>query len=161
MRRSDATKLHSRGRPPVDVRRDIVRDLMEAAEAALARKSAGEITIREIAEAAGADDAMIHYYFGGKDGLMISLIRDVMKNAPHRKSEQITRSCIEEKSVKPLVISLVKHYYSRPNLLRLIVVEFSSESSRIRSLYKDDTYADKTLVLIREIIGALRDAGIV
>jgi AcrR family transcriptional regulator len=160
MNGSNATKLPSRGRPFEAVRRDIVQDLMEAAEAALARKSAKEITIREIAAGAGADDAMIRYYFGGKDGLLISLIRDKMKNAPYKKYDEIIHDCISSESIHPLVNSLATHFYSRPNLIRMMIIEVSEEDSNIRSLYMDDRYSNETLSLITKSLAAMVDAGI-
>ena len=74
---------------------------MRAAEAALATKTAKETKIREIAAAAGTHEAMIHYYFGGKDGLMVALFQDVMKDAPHTRYKVIAQACIEQKSSKP------------------------------------------------------------
>lgn len=160
MRKSGAPKLHSLGRPPAQVRRDVVQHLMEAAEGALARKNTQEITIREIAAQAGADDAMIHYYFGGKDGLMLSLIRDVMKDAPHKRADAIIQDCTRLGSIKPLISAIAAHFYSRPNLSRMIIVEASSKESHIRSLYADAHYSNQTLKFIRKSIKRLSEAGI-
>jgi AcrR family transcriptional regulator len=137
-----------------------VQDLMEAAEAMLATKSAREITIREIAQKAGTDDAMIHYYFGGKDQLMISLIREVSKTSPHNKSKEIIQECILHRSIQPLVSAITSHQYSRPNLIRMIIVEISSKDSGIRSLYEEEIYSDPTLMFIRDAIENLSACGI-
>jgi AcrR family transcriptional regulator len=132
---------------------------MDAAEAALARKSAKEITLREIAAIAGADDTMIRYYFGGKDGLLISLIRDTMKSAPYRQGKEIIRDCIQKNSIHPLVDALAAHFYSRPNLIRLLIVEVSEEDSNIRSLYKNDKYSYETVSCIKKTISAMVEVG--
>lgn len=160
MSKSGAPKSHSRGRPPTRIRRDIVQDLMEAAEAVLATKSAREITIREIAQKAGADEAMIHYYFGGKDQLMISLIREVSKSSPHKRSKDIIQECILQRSISPLIRAMASHQYSRPNLIRMIIVEISSKESGVRSLYEEEIYSDPTLMFIKESIENMADSGI-
>jgi AcrR family transcriptional regulator len=160
MNGSDATKLHSRGRPSDAVRRDIVQDLMDAAEVALARKSAKELTLREIAAIAGTDDTMIRYYFGGKDGLLMSLIRDTMKSAPYRKSNEIILDCIQRKTVHPLVSTLASHFYSRPNLIKMMILEISQEDSNIRSLYINEKYSYETVSFIRNAISAMVENGI-
>jgi AcrR family transcriptional regulator len=133
---------------------------MDAAEAALERKSAKEITLREIAAIAGADDTMIRYYFGGKDGLLISLIRDTMKNAPYKQGNEIIRDCIERKSIHPLVNALAKHFYSRPNLIKMMIVEMSEEGSNIRSLYINDKYSYRTVSCIKNSLSSMVEAGI-
>ncbi len=56
-----------RGRPAADQHRDVVRDLISAAERAMEHRTPEEVTLREIADAAGTTEAMIQYYFGNKE----------------------------------------------------------------------------------------------
>jgi len=48
--------------------------LLDAASRLFARHGAGEVSLRRIAEEAGCTPAMVHYYFGGRDGLYDALL---------------------------------------------------------------------------------------
>jgi AcrR family transcriptional regulator len=39
--------------------------------------------VRDISIPAGTNEAMIHYYFGSKEGLLVSILQDVMRLFPH------------------------------------------------------------------------------
>lgn len=49
--------------------KDTKSKLLEAAEELFARKGLTGVSIRELAQAAGANSALISYHFGGKEGL--------------------------------------------------------------------------------------------
>lgn len=155
----DVARSPGRGRPPMDVQRHVIQDLMDAAEAALASKTAKETTIREIAAAAGTNEAMIHYYFGGKDGLMMALFMDFMRNHPNTRAEKIADTCISQRTIKPLVEQLAKFYNSRPNLSRMTMSEMIVGSSKIKALY-NEKYSHDTPVAIEFVIKSMVNAGI-
>lgn len=48
--------------------------LAEAAQAVLGEKGYDAATVREIATAAGVPQGLIHYYYGGKDGLLAEVL---------------------------------------------------------------------------------------
>jgi AcrR family transcriptional regulator len=62
---------------------------MDATEHAPATKTAKEITVREISMAAGTNEAMIHYYFGSKEGLIVAMFQDTMRLPPHNCDDGI------------------------------------------------------------------------
>jgi AcrR family transcriptional regulator len=75
--RSRPVSLRGRspGRPARHHRRaDVRAALLAAARARFTRRAFGEVGIREIAAAAGATPAMIHYYFGDKQGLYVAML---------------------------------------------------------------------------------------
>ena len=53
--------------------------LLEAAREEFLRNDYDRVTIRRIAEAAGSNSAMIHYYFGSKEGLYKAMVADVVE----------------------------------------------------------------------------------
>jgi AcrR family transcriptional regulator len=53
----------------------IRRQILDAAVALIAEIGWGEITTRKVAERAGVNNALIHYYFGSKDALLREAIR--------------------------------------------------------------------------------------
>ncbi len=64
-----------RGRRPEG---DARRALIEAAQAILAARPAGKLTVREVASRAGCDVALVNYYFGSKDGLLAAALEDAL-----------------------------------------------------------------------------------
>jgi len=64
-----------RGRRPEG---DARRALIEAAQAILAARPAGKLTVREVAGRAGCDVALVNYYFGSKDGLLVAALEDAL-----------------------------------------------------------------------------------
>jgi AcrR family transcriptional regulator len=131
---------------------------MVAAEAVLANKTAKEITLHDVASAAGVDETMIHYYFGGKDGLMIALLEEVMRNAPYRHRDSITQDCIIHKSIEPLVQELADYYYPKISLVRM-AVEMASSSPKFRTAYMN-RYFDVSPKFVTDVVKSMADAGI-
>jgi AcrR family transcriptional regulator len=148
-----------RGRPPTERQRHVVQDLIEATERALAQKTAKEITIREISTAAGTSEAMVRYYFGNKDGLLLAVIHELMDASPHRREQDILTACVDSKSIKPLVDALCKFHYARPNLVKMIVVELLSAPSKVKDEYMR-RYGNSINTLVQFVIQGMQKAGV-
>jgi AcrR family transcriptional regulator len=148
-----------RGRPPKTIKRQVVQKVMAAAEAALKNKTASEIKIRDIAAEAGVNATVVNYYFGGKDGLMIAILHELMRNAPHGMYETISTECIEARSIKPLVEAFARFYYAQPGLIRMIMNEMMSVTSEIRSAYRA-RYVDSTPEFVERLIESMINLGI-
>jgi AcrR family transcriptional regulator len=131
------TRTRGRGRPSANLQRHVFDDLIRATEDALDQKNAHEISVREISNAAGTNEAMIRYYFGGKEGLLLELIKEFMETSPHNDCEAVTKACIEARSVQPLVGRLCAFHFSNPNMVKMISVELYSSSSKLRKLFLD------------------------
>ncbi len=58
-----------RRRPKLERREETVAKILDAAEALFAGYGEHGVTIKDAAKAAGVDTALIHYYFGNKNGL--------------------------------------------------------------------------------------------
>jgi len=132
---------------------------MRAAETALESKTVKETTTREIAAAAGTNEAMISYYFGGKEGLMVALFHEMNKNNPNKRTEKITKSCICERSIHPLIEELANFYNTRPNLIKMTIAEIVAGSSKIKSMYYAK-YANDTPDFIEFVLNSMIDANI-
>ena len=61
------------GRPTSSEGRDVRTRLLAAARELFARRGFDAVSTRELARAAGATPAMVHYYFGDKHGLFRAL----------------------------------------------------------------------------------------
>lgn len=71
----DPAPSSRRGRRPEG---DARRALIEAAQAILAARPAGKLTVREVASRAGCDVALVNYYFGSKEGLLSAALEDAL-----------------------------------------------------------------------------------
>lgn len=63
-----------RGRPAAAVTEDPRGALLDAAEERFAEFGYAVTSLREVAEAAGVNAAMVHYYFGNKSGLLSAVL---------------------------------------------------------------------------------------
>jgi AcrR family transcriptional regulator len=157
--KSAGARSRNRGRPPVQIQRHVIQDLMAAAETTLAHKTAKEATVREIATEAGTNEAMIGYYFGSKDGLLVALFQDVMNKAPSTRAEKIITACIDQESIRPLVEQMYNYCFSRKSLIRMISLEMLANTSPIRDIYLDK-YSGFTESFISHVIDEMIDKGV-
>jgi AcrR family transcriptional regulator len=156
---TSAHKSFGRGRPLKTAKRQVIKTVMAATEAALLYKTVRELKIRDVATEAGVDATIVNYYFGGKDGLMEAMFHEIMREAPYRQYESISQKCVEEKSIRPLIEELAKFYYSRPALIKMTLFEISSSSSKVHSAYNRKYFAS-TPKFVKRILDDLSKAEI-
>jgi AcrR family transcriptional regulator len=65
-----------RGRPAAAPERDLRADLLGAARELFLRYGYRAVSARQVAAQAGANPAMVHYYFGSKQGLYTAMLRE-------------------------------------------------------------------------------------
>jgi len=134
---SDAGKAKSiRGRPRSDARRHVCSALLDAAEAGLRVKGHSQLTSREIASLAHTNQAMIRYYFNGKEGLFCALIEKALESV----IDDLTRleqdlDTLPERPTKALILLLTRHYFSSAPLFKVLMDELRNENSAIRKRY--------------------------
>lgn len=150
-----------RGRPRSATKRQVIDKLLEAAELFLRDHSHVDLTERKIAEAAGVDDAMINYYFGGKDGLLFNVL--VHQNNEIEKklraldtidpgSPSVTRNIFE---------ILIDAYYDKPWITKYAASEFTRNGSAFYELFvKKYGTQGIMLVYLRRLINQLMERGI-
>jgi AcrR family transcriptional regulator len=90
--------------------------IIAAAVRVLAREGIAETTTRKIATEADVNQAMISYYFGGKDGLLYAVLQDMM-----RRTEEIARVSLPsggsfEESLADAVEAFWGHVEQMPEL---------------------------------------------
>jgi TetR/AcrR family transcriptional regulator len=69
------------GRPSERSRREVRARLGAAARELFARHGFEAVSLRQVAEASGVTPAMVHYYFGGKQGLWLAVLEDYLEEA--------------------------------------------------------------------------------
>lgn len=124
-----------RGRPRGAARLRVTEQLLQASERLLHECSHLELTERRIAAEAGVDEAMIRYYFGGKDGLLLDLTL--------RRCDEIEEQIAaldgyggETPAVTQRIVqALIEAYHSKPWIMRIMVSETTRRDSLIRSRF--------------------------
>ncbi len=78
MSAKDTEKKTSPGRPDAASSTDVRSGILETAEDFFATKGYAATSVREIAERAGVNPAMIHYYFGNKESLLKAVLEKAL-----------------------------------------------------------------------------------
>ena len=80
------------GRPDAARAGEARQALLLAARELMTEKGLPAVTVREIAERAGVQAALVNYHFGGKEGLLRSVVDSVMTEMAQRIQEVTTAS---------------------------------------------------------------------
>lgn len=155
------TSKRTRGRPRSDTKGQVIEKLLEATELFLRDNSHFDLTERKIASVAGVNDAMINYYFGGKDKLLFEIITHQM-NELERKLRVLDTIKLESKSItRDIFKILINTYYDKPWIAKFAVSEFGRRGSAINALYVKKYGAQGSgLVYFRRVISRLIEVGI-
>ena len=114
------TQRASRGRPDSTSSRDVEALILRVAEARFATTGYAATSVREIADEAGVNPAMIHYYFGSKESLLKSVLEKAL--LPLATSIEAMQNA---KSVAPgdILRMLMRTIASHPHLPYLVMRE--------------------------------------
>ncbi len=95
--------------------------LLLAARELMTEKGLPAVTVREIAERAGVQPALVNYHFGGKDGLLRSVLASVSEEMAQRIQEVTTGLGSIEERVHELLHGVVEALTANPYAPRLMV----------------------------------------
>lgn len=147
-----------RGRPsPQQDSTDVAASLLEAARGLFAERGFNEVSTREIARAAGVNPAMIHYYFGDKEGLYKAMLERVFE----RLFSELGKLATVPQPANPIadLLSLYAATLSRdPWIPRLMIREVLSEGAPFREEFIE-RFAGPASKLIPGLIGGEKKAG--
>src|SRR5262245_44279741 len=107
-----------RGRRPEG---DARRALIQAAQAILAARPAGKLTVREVATRAGCDVALVNYYFGSKEGLLAAALEDALAELRQVLETYTRREGTFEDQVRRMVREPILDLGERRHLPRMII----------------------------------------
>jgi len=118
----------SRGRPADPGKQQLQKEkLLAAAQALLATKPYREVTIRDIADYAGLNSAMVRYYFKNKEGLFLALL-DRMSKQHFLDMKQIST---QHEPIKKFIHFMLKMLTQNNSMARLIHDEFANDNSKL------------------------------
>jgi AcrR family transcriptional regulator len=151
---------HPRGRPRFQARSDVPANLLDALRGLLQRKSPDEITLREIAEHAGTSQEMVRYYFGGKNQLMMAMMRQSIGRMEARLTA-MDRSIAQHDGdpTRIILTALLDLFLSEQESTRVSIAEFGKAKSAVR----DEFLSRHTSLIIDRVhraVCALAAAGL-
>lgn len=122
-----------RGRPPEESSAPDVRQaLLDASRRLFVRRGFHEVGTREIASAAGVNPAMIHYYFGDKEGLYRAMLEGALSRLIGRVGEVVGAGDEHGDSIPTLLRLYVATLADDPWIPRLIIREVLSDGAPFR-----------------------------
>lgn len=127
----------ARGRPQDPAKQQLSKQaLRQAARDLLQQKPYRSISIRELAQQAGMQSAMVSYYFGSKEGLFISLLEE---SGEHRQKvfQRVAAEILQQpnQALALLVNNMIDLITSEPWLVRLLQDEILTQQSELRSAF--------------------------
>lgn len=145
-----------RGRPvnPTD-QQDRKTRLMDAAYTLLQEKSYRSITIREIAEQAGMQSAMISYYFGDKQSLFIGLL----EKQAEQQFIQFQKIFEDVNPIKAFIPMSIQYFANNGAITRLITDEILFQSSPLSDRFID-LFPKRMATILPDLIKKQQQQGL-
>ncbi|MEW5926661.1 MAG: TetR family transcriptional regulator [Gemmatimonadota bacterium] len=97
--------------------------ILDAAEELFAKQGFAATTTKQIGSAAGVNPALIHYYFGTKEGLYRALLRRLFESIMARGAEQLATSPAPDAAVRALIGIQSETMVEHPSFPRLLARE--------------------------------------
>jgi len=105
------------------------RRILAAAEDEFARKGFGGARLREVAQAAGVHHALLHHYFGDKEGLFRAVVEGAFSRLSSRAFELLASTDDIHQLLVHYVDTVVDFHAHSPNLFRLLYFASLDEGS--------------------------------
>lgn len=131
--------------------------LMEVAVRLFAERGLGGVSTRDLAKEAGVNISLISYYFGGKEGLYKTAIREFGEKAAAEleslmgryKTEELTRESYIE-LMRGILVAIIKFKTARPHMVTLMMREVVEGLPHTRDVYENlfNTVAHRILNLM-------------
>lgn len=94
--------------------------LLNAAGALMAERSTVDISLSDIAKHSGLNSALVKYYFGTKQGMMLALVEDVLGRSLERLNELVDMDMSATEKLKLHIKAIITIYFRYPFINRLI-----------------------------------------
>jgi TetR/AcrR family transcriptional regulator len=121
-----------------------------AAEELFAARGFDGAAIRDIAKKAGVNGAMIHYYFGNKEGLYRAMLEGAASTVRALLIETTDRSGSTRDRLASFVDAYAAYMLSQPNLARVLYREMLTGAKHIKQIAQQ--YAATNYTMLRTMI---------
>ncbi|MEJ2534267.1 MAG: TetR/AcrR family transcriptional regulator [Gammaproteobacteria bacterium] len=153
--RNAGTKGRGRGRPPDLDSGELERKLLKAAERRFGEHGYAATSIRSIAEEAGANPALVHYYFGTKRDLLLAVLDRAFEPLAGGVAALSSDPDAGLEQVTALLFSTLREH---PALARLVVREVLLAGGEFRELFIE-RYAPRLGGALPPVMARLRHEG--
>jgi AcrR family transcriptional regulator len=143
------TKRRTRGRPKTGHSDDVRQALLAAAHDLFLRYGYRAVSSRQIAAAAGANVAMIRYYFGGKPGLYREMIEGLL--APIRAGIDAMRAQQAEVNLPMIMANMARLWGQNPWIPGMMIREVLAPEGPLRAIFLKDI-AGKVVPMVEQIV---------
>ncbi len=109
---------------PSDEQHKTKERIIAAASKVLAEKGYEATTLREISREAQAAPGLVHYYFGGKDELLVEALQAAGRHF-HQRMEHLAQQVPAERSLEAVLTQLRERVDLEPDVYRLRYESFS------------------------------------
>jgi len=137
------------GRPKTDDPEARAR-IAAAAESLFAARGYDGTAIRDIAKKAGVNGAMIHYYFGSKEGLYRAMLEGAASRVRALLIETTGGSGSTRERLARFVDAYAAYMLSQPNLARILYREMLTGAKHIKRIAQQ--YAATNYTMLRTMI---------
>lgn len=142
-------------------RRDSRTILFDATAALLSERSTIEVSLSEIAQRSGLNSALIKYYFGSKEGLLLALLERVAERSMADLAALVGMDISAEQKLRIHIGGIINTYYRSPYVNRLInymIVQGDKASSeRVAKIFVEPMIAAYRAIVAQGVAdGAFR-----
>ena len=146
------------GRPPTNPDQTVRQQLLAAARGLFAQQGYDGVSIRQVAETAAVNPAMIHYYFGSKQGLYEAMLTDTFTPLIERLSAVLSASTDDADALHNFFSLYMHTLGANPWMPPLILREVVAEGGRLRGWFIQQ-FAAKGGGLLTRLIEREQAAG--
>jgi AcrR family transcriptional regulator len=139
----------SRGRPPEQGGEDLRERLLDVAEERFSANGYDATPIRAVAEDAGVNPALVHYYFGTKRELLLAVLHRALE--PLAEAVAMLREAPEVET-REVTAVLFRAIAAHPNLPRLMVREVLLGDGSFRDYFAEH-FAPRLGAVLARVIG--------
>lgn len=155
---SPATRRRGPGRPPADQSEGGREALLRAARELIAERGLPRVTLREVAERAGVQPALVSYHFGSKEGLLQAVVELVAGRALARIRTGVAGEGSPEERVRAFLRAAVSSFGEEPYAARLVVEQILFGKEAVIDEFVE-RFARQNLDVIQDVLEEGREAG--
>jgi AcrR family transcriptional regulator len=107
--------------------------LLQATGEILSERNSLDVSLSDIAQRSGLNTALIKYYFGNKDGLLLALVKRDATNALRELEHLVALDIPADRKMRIHISGIINSYYRSPYLNRLLhylIGDGDSDASR-------------------------------
>ena len=145
------------GRPPAGTDQTVRQQLLAAARTLFAQQGYDAISIRKLAESAQVNPAMIHYYFGSKEGLYEAMLADTFTPLIERLGA-VLASADDPGALRNFFALYMHTLGANPRMPPLILREVVAEGGRLRGWFIQQ-FASKGGGMLTQLVEREQAAG--